>query len=170
MERTRNAMKVITRQAAPGDVDTVLSILQEAAAWLTQMGQPLWRLDELTRETVRADVNAGIFFLFEIDGAVVGTVKFQLTDDFIWPDLDPSDSAFIHRLAIRRSAAGGQLSARILQWAIEETRRRGRSYLRLDCEASRAKLRALYESFGFQHVDDRQAGPYFVSRYQLPIT
>ena len=55
----------------------------------------------------------------------------------------------------------------MIRWAIEEARRHGRDYLRLDCEASRPKLRAIYEKFGFLHRDDRQVGPYFVSRYEI---
>jgi hypothetical protein len=39
----------------------------------------------------------------------------------------------------------------------------------LDCEASRPRLRAVYERFGFRHLDDRQVGPYYVSRYTLVV-
>jgi hypothetical protein len=41
--------------------------------------------------------------------------------------------------------------------------------LRLDCEASRPRLRAVYEGFGFRHHSDRQVGPYFVSRYEYAL-
>ena len=51
-----------------------------------------------------------------------------------------------------------------------ETVRAGRHFLRLDCEASRPRLRAVYERSGFQHHSDRQVGPSYVSRYQLPLS
>jgi hypothetical protein len=58
----------------------------------------------------------------------------------------------------------------LLRWAARRAHAIGRSFLRLDCEASRPRLRAIYERFGFVHHSDRQVGPYFVSRYELDVT
>jgi hypothetical protein len=55
----------------------------------------------------------------------------------------------------------------MLKWAVEHARGLGRRYLRLDCEASRVRLRKVYEQFGFRHHSDRHVGPYFVSRYEF---
>jgi hypothetical protein len=33
----------------------------------------------------------------------------------------------------------------------------------------RPRLRAVYERHGFRHHSDRQVGPHFVSRYELPL-
>jgi orotate phosphoribosyltransferase len=57
----------------------------------------------------------------------------------------------------------------MMRWAVERARALGRRYLRLDCEASRARLRKVYEQFGFRHHSDRHVGPYFVSRYEFEI-
>jgi GNAT superfamily N-acetyltransferase len=98
-----------------------------------------------------------------------GVVKFQLEDSLFWPDVSPKQSAFVHRLAVKRHFAGGNISSALLRWAVEKTRSLGREYLRLDCEASRDRLRAIYERFGFRHHSDRQVGPYFVSRYEYKV-
>jgi hypothetical protein len=157
------------RQATPSDTPAVSSILVEAAQWLIDRGVPMWRADELSPETIAADVNAGLFFLAEKDSDAVATIKFQLTDHLFWPDVDQVDSAFIHRLAVRRSHAGGAASGALLGWARRRATDLGRRYLRLDCEASRARLRATYERYGFRHHSDRQVGPYFVARYELRL-
>jgi GNAT superfamily N-acetyltransferase len=81
-----------------------------------------------------------------------------------------NDSAFIHRLAVRRRFAGGEISSALLLWAIARTHTLGRRYLRLDCEASRARLRALYERIGFRFHSNKQVGPYFVARYEFDVT
>jgi GNAT superfamily N-acetyltransferase len=86
-----------------------------------------------------------------------------------WPDVLQAESAFIHRLAVKRDFAGGHVSSALLQWAVERTRSLGRRYLRLDCVASRPRLRAIYERFGFRHHSDKQVGPYFVSRYEYEV-
>jgi GNAT superfamily N-acetyltransferase len=97
-----------------------------------------------------------------------GTVRFQLEDEEFWPD-DPGDhAAYVHRLAVRRNFAGGAVSAALLAWALERTRALHRRVLRLDCDADRPGLRAVYERFGFRLHSFRQVGPYYVARYELP--
>lgn len=57
----------------------------------------------------------------------------------------------------------------LMRWAVERAAALGRRYVRLDCEASRLRLRAVYERFGFRHHSDRQVGPYFVARYEYVV-
>ena len=162
-------MPIRIRQAESADVENVSAVLREAAAWLALRGQPLWRGDELTAERVAADVNECLFFVAECDGEVAGVVKFQLEDPLFWPDVPTGEAAFVHRLAVRRRFAGGVVSTALLDWAARRARSLGKQYLRLDCEASRLRLRAVYERFGFRHHSDRQVGPYFVARYEYPL-
>jgi GNAT superfamily N-acetyltransferase len=161
---------IIISQALPREVESVSSVLLEAAAWLQERGIPMWRGDELSAERIATDVADGHFFLAKCGGEAVGAIKFQLEDTLFWPDTPADEAAFVHRLAVRRAFAGGQLSALLLRWAAERAMSLGKRFLRLDCEASRPRLRAVYESCGFQHHSDRQVGPYFVSRYELPLS
>ncbi|HUD45692.1 MAG TPA: GNAT family N-acetyltransferase [Candidatus Baltobacteraceae bacterium] len=162
-------MTVSIRQAGPDDAQTVSGILTEAARWLEDRGMTMWRDGELTAASVAADVAAGLFHLAEADLEPAGTIKFQLQDKLFWPDIRQEESAFIHRLAVRRKFAGRAISTALLQWAVERARGLECRYLRLDCEAARPRLRAVYEGFGFRHHSDRQVGPYFVSRYEYAI-
>jgi GNAT superfamily N-acetyltransferase len=157
------------RQALPQDIDTVAGILREAAGWLEERGMLMWRDDELLPSSIAAGVHAGLFFLAECDGEPAGTVRFQLEDKMFWPDVEQNDSAFIHRLAVKRRFAGGELSSALLLWAIARTHSLGRRYLRLDCEASRPRLRAIYEQVGFRFHSNKQVGPYFVARYEYDV-
>jgi hypothetical protein len=157
------------RQAAIGDTEEVSSILREAARWLEERGDALWRDDELRADRITSEVADGFYFLGEGSTGAVATVRFQLEDSSFWPDSRPGESAFIHRLAIGRSAAGGVAAAAMLGWGVDRTRSLGRRYLRLDCEAARLRLRAVYERFGFRHHSDRQVGPYFVARYEFEV-
>jgi GNAT superfamily N-acetyltransferase len=163
-------MRLSIRQAAIQDIDVVSDILREAAAWLEQSGMPLWRQDELQPNNIAADVHSGLFFLAKRDGEPAGTIKYQLEDQLFWPDVPQNDSAFIHRLAVRRRFAGGEISSALILWAISRTHALGRRYLRLDCEASRTRLRALYERIGFRFHSNKQVGPYFVARYEYDVT
>jgi GNAT superfamily N-acetyltransferase len=163
-------MRPSIRQATQQDTLKVSEVLCEAARWLEQRGMAMWRDDELVPSCISADVDAGLFFVAECNDETVGVVKFQLEDREFWPDVLLSESAFVHRLAVKRSFAGGRISSALLNWAVERACSLHKAYLRLDCDASRPKLRAVYERFGFVHHSDRQVGPYYVSRYEYRVT
>ncbi len=163
-------MSLRIRQATQADTEAVAAVLLEAAQWLERTGARMWRDDELLPSRIAEDVAAGSFFLAEQEGEIAGVIKFQLEDELFWPDQPLGESACVHRLAVRRHFAGGAVSSALLRWAVEQARTLGKKYLRLDCEAARMKLRAVYERFGFRHHSDRQVGPYHVSRYEYRLT
>ncbi|MCC5666623.1 GNAT family N-acetyltransferase [Nostoc sp. CHAB 5784] len=162
-------MYISIRQATIQDTVIVSDVLLEAALWLQERGMPLWRDSEVSPESISEDVANGLFFIAECAGEPAGTIKFQLEDLLFWPDISQEESAFLHRLAIRRHYSGGKVSSALLTWAVKHTQTLGRHYLRLDCDASRLRLRAIYEGFGFRHHSNRQVGAYFVSRYEYEI-
>lgn len=149
----------------------VESILREASRWAdARLGVVMWSEGERAPEHIASDVRSGSFFVAEHDADAAGVIRFQLEDRLFWPDLaDPSDSVFIHRLAVRRAFAGQGASTALLQWAVERGRSLGRRYLRLDCDDERARLKALYERFGVRLHSQRQVGSYYVARYEYEL-
>jgi GNAT superfamily N-acetyltransferase len=160
------------RQAGADDLQVVRDILQEASHFADARipGVVMWEQNELAPEHIAAEISAGLFFIAEADGAAAGVIRFQLDDELFWPDLmDPSRSAFIHRLAVRRLFAGQGVSVALLEWAVARARTLGKRYLRLDCDDDRPKLKTLYERCGFQLHSHRQVGPYYVARYEYKL-
>jgi GNAT superfamily N-acetyltransferase len=155
--------------AEPSEAPLVSEILLEAATWLEQRGTPMWKLDELSREHIAAEVAQGLFALARWDRDAAGTIRFELEDRLFWPDMPEGEAAYVHRLAVRRRFAGGSVSSALLDWAVQRTRGAGRKLLRLDCEVARPRLRAVYERFGFRHHSERHVGPYVVARYELRV-
>jgi GNAT superfamily N-acetyltransferase len=159
----------IIRQARPADAAAIQRMLEDAARWVDALGVVMWDEGELAPDRVEREIAAGQFYLAEIDGDAAGAVRFQLEDELFWPDLAEPDSAFIHRLVVRRRYKGGGVSTALLSWAVSHTRAIGRRYLRLDCDASRPKVRAVYERFGFQFHSFRQVETYYVARYEYAV-
>lgn len=163
-------MAVVIRQATADDTSAIAATLIEAAEWVRQLDDSImWVEGELDEHRVRGEVEAGLFVVAEADGAVIGAMRFQLEDQLFWPDIDGRESAFVHRLAVRRSHAGQGISVALLQWGVDRARGLGKRYLRLDCDADRTRLRELYERFGFTLHSYRQVGAYYVARYELQI-
>lgn len=162
-------MTITVRQATLEDLAIVSDILWEAAQWLEQKGMPLWNKDEVCPNTIYPDVIAGLYYLAFHDNTPAAVVRFQLEDPQFWSDISQTDSAFLHRLAVRRTFAGGTVVTELLNWAVAHARCLGKRYLRLDCAFDRVHLRLRYERFGFRHHSDRQVGPYFVARYDYQL-
>jgi ribosomal protein S18 acetylase RimI-like enzyme len=158
------------RRAGRGEDGLVAGVLHEAEEWLRGRGLSLWTDSELRRDEIEAHVAEGRFFLALVGDEVAGTMRFDLEDPEVWPDVEPVGSAFVHRLAVRRAHAGGGVSGALLGWALERARAMGLDYLRLDCEAHRPKLKRLYEGFGFTYHSDVLVGPIRLARYEIPLT
>ena len=154
------------RPATMADADLIHGMLLQAEAWLRERGMPMWDPEELDAHRLRRDVAAGMHHLALVEGEPAGTIRFQLQDEEYWPELLGSDEdAYVHRLAVTPAFTGRGVGAALLEWAAEHTAAIGRSFLRLDCDHHRHRLRRFYERNGFRYPSARQVGRFRVARY-----
>lgn len=156
---------LVLTPATPTDVETVRSLLEEVSAWLLGMGLRQWpeRFDD---EWFVPALQDGHTWLARRGEDLVGTITLQWDDELVW-GARPPDAGYVHRLAVRRGAAGS--GSELLVWAEGETRRAGREFLRLDCWSENARLRAYYEANGFEHRGDTVEWDWTVSRYEKRV-
>lgn len=124
----------------------------------------LYRADEFTRKhtaTVEADVEPGYYAAFaaiakdprnsllvaEHDGVVAGS--FQLT--FV-PDMQPDgrDVAIIENVIVGAADRGHGVGAAMMRWAIEESRAKNCSQVKLTSNNARADAHRFYQHLGFE--------------------
>jgi GNAT superfamily N-acetyltransferase len=153
---------VRVRRARPDEIEVVLAVLADAAAWLRARGVEQWP-DRFATDWVMPAIEAGESWLAEIDGQIVGSLVVQWADPLFWTGY-PGDAGYLHRLAVRRHGDG--LGARLLLWAEGHAAAEGKTYLRLDCVASNESLRAYYERAGYEHVGDVTVDEFTQARYQ----
>lgn len=162
------------RRADAGQVDLVLEVLNDAARWLRGIGVQQWPT-AFSAPAVSPAIEDGFTWLAMRDSQPIGTITLDWADS-LWPD--DGDAGYVHRLAVRRSAAG--LGADLLAWAVKQARAKGRLYLRLDCIASNQALRDCYERLGFVYGSEAEVGGSpgqrlatgrmtTVSLYELPL-
>jgi len=142
------------RAAGPNELDDVLGVLDDAAAWLQVIGmteqwpasfsaEPAW-VERFTRWTAEGRV----FIARDANGVAVGCFRLLDADDHIWTN-ESGSALYLHSLAVVRRAAGQDVAKAMLDWAVAFAARRGIEELRLDCWAGNERLKRYYVDAGF---------------------
>ena len=136
------------RKARTADLETVLSILEDAARWIVHQRLPGWTPGSFSRRRIAEIVGRGEMYLALLADQAVGTFALQWSDEETWGRV--SDNAgYIHGLAVHRDFAGMGVGRELLRRAEDRVSRSGRKYLRLDCVADNKALNAYYQRAGF---------------------
>jgi protein-tyrosine phosphatase len=151
----------VTRASAE-ELDEVVAVLSEAAAWLRLRGIDQWP-DPYPAEWVAGSIGRGETYLARENGVVVGTITLRWADPAFWGE-QPPVAGYVHGLAVRRELAGR--GPELLEWAEERVREAGRDLLRLDCRTENARLRGYYERHGFEHRGDTTVDDFRTSLYE----
>lgn len=161
------------RVSAASEIELSAGIIEEVVAWGAGAGMPSWSPGSFTGQDsvgvsrLRGDIASGGLYLIWRRDRPVGTFSLLESDPIYWPD--GGDAAmYLHRFAVSRDAAGAGGFA--VEWCLRETRRRGRSYVRLDCLADNAGIRRYYERFGFTAVEEVVITGTRYSLYEVPVT
>lgn len=112
-----------------------------------------WRI-----ERIRSYVDDGLTYLaIDSSGCSVGT--FTLTDradpEFAsgWPE-GTDNALYLFRMAVSRTAAGGDIGGQMLDWVAHEAARLDKKWLRIDIHRRNPSLRTYYEQKGFTKVGE----------------
>jgi GNAT superfamily N-acetyltransferase len=127
-----SAASIEITRAKPGEEATASAIVQEAERWLAGSGRAMWGPEDWAPDTLRAFAAAGELYLARLNGEPVGTLVLQWEDPVNWPEVTEGDSAFVHRLAVKRAVAGTGVSHALLEYAKRVAQQAGRKYLRLE--------------------------------------
>ena len=144
------------RAARSEDVEVVGGLLDDATAWVGDLGYQQWPLP-YPREEIALAIARGEVYVGEEDGDAVGTVTVLADDPVYWGERTP-DALYVHKLAVRRDRAGRGIGAALVEWVDAHALESGRVFLRLDCLRDDAGIRRYYERLGFAHCGDLHDG------------
>lgn len=137
--------------ARRGNIPEVQGMLSTASRRAAALGYKQW-WDPFPVEVIEHSVARGETYLAVEKGSVLGTIALSWDDPKFWGERPP-DAGYVHRLCTTADAARG-LGVEMLTWADITAAKRDRDWLRLDTPASNLRLRAYYESLGFQLHDE----------------
>jgi predicted N-acetyltransferase YhbS len=159
---------VNVRRAHQEDALTIADLLDEATAWVGELGFSQWPLP-FPRDQLAAAIGRGEVYVVESEeGEAVATVS-MLADDPTYWGARPPDAYYVHKLAVRRDRAGRGIGAAIVEWANAEAAEAGREFLRLDCLGDNLGIRDYYEDLGFEHRGDLVLDGRTMSLYERSV-
>lgn len=152
-----------------GDLQAAAGVVEATARHQEALGRTLWPPASVTPERLARHYPAPSWHVAWRGGAAVGAFSLLESDPPFWPDDPPGEALYLHKLAVHPTCQGQGLAHTLLEHAVQVTRESGRPWLKLDTAASRPALRGLYETFGFEPVDEREVFDFRVVRYRLPV-
>ena len=146
------------RKTTKEDIKEIMPIFDEARGTIAALGIDQWQNGYPSEEVIFADIEKDQSYLCELDGKVRGTFAMlengEPTYDKIydghWQTGDDSrDYIAIHRVAISVSSRGSGLSGKIIGYAAEFAKEKGRKSLRIDTHRGNVVMRRMLEKNGF---------------------
>jgi len=156
-------------EAIKGDVENSILIMREVADWGRLRGLNLWKDEDLTEEKLIGNALKEDFCIGRVQGKNACCMILQWKDDFFWPKAKENEAGYIHKLCVRREYAGTGLPGKMVEFAIEECKRRNIHYLRLDTGWKNKNLCNLYRSLGFSIVDKFPLGNGAFALFEMKI-
>ena len=155
------------RRARIEDVPVVAEMLDEATAFVKTMGRDQWPVP-FPHGELRQRIARGELYVVEVDGEPAATFTLLVDDPKFWGERPP-DAVYLHKLAVRRAFAGQGLGVRIVEWVVSEAERRGRTFIRLDCQRDLPGIRRYYERLGFELRGELERGDFAWALYERRV-
>lgn len=114
-----------------------------------------WRPGELDADRLREWVGDGEVFAARLGRELIGGLLVMWSDRWFWGDRDDGSAGYTHGLLVDRRHKGRGLGRRLLAFAEEHIRDRGRCLARLDTRSTNASLRAYYREAGYREVGEQ---------------
>ncbi|HUC95640.1 MAG TPA: GNAT family N-acetyltransferase [Candidatus Saccharimonadia bacterium] len=150
------------------NADTAINILRNVAQWMQDTGlshDEAWNPDNMNLEYLGQYAKPDEFFVATVEGKPAAAAIIQseqIAQD--WASVDGETfppAIYVHWLAVEREFAGQRLPKVLLDYAYGVAKEKQLPVIRLDTDASKSKLREIYESQGYEIVkiiqeDNRQ--------------
>jgi GNAT superfamily N-acetyltransferase len=147
------------RPAVTSDLELILHMIDEAAAWLratdTNQWDKPWPNERERDVRVERGLDAGGTWLVEDDGIPVATITCKPdADPELWTKMEQAEPAvYVSRLVVSRGHAGQGIGAELINWAGRWAGRQyGARWIRIDVWTTNIALHQYYEDLGFWFV------------------
>ena len=132
------------------DIEGILALYQAARDLQTEKKMVIWPISE--RSFIEKEIQEQRQWKLIIGNIIACNWAITFNDREIWGEKDKNDSIFIHRIATNPVMRGNRYINRIVEWAKEYARQKGKKFIRLDTLGNNTKLIEHYTSAGFEFL------------------
>src|SRR4030095_9693403 len=132
------------------DSDKILSLYQSARDLQTQKGMVVW--PEFEKNFIEKEINEQRQWKLVINDSIACNWAITFSDKEIWGEKDKDDTIYIHLMATNPIFRGNRYIDKIVVWAKEYSKQKGKQFVRLDTLGNNTKLIEHYTSAGFQFL------------------
>lgn len=169
------------RKTRETDRTEVLKIYDQAKAYFKSQGIDQWQDGYPDEECLTADMEDGISYVVEENGAVIATAVIMVGKDACYDVIEDGEwlshaeeYGVIHRVAVAEDKKGNGLGVWLLNRAEGMCRARGARYMRMDTHEDNLSMQRLllkcgYQSCGIVYVEDGTKRIAFEKRVTAPL-
>lgn len=133
------------------DLGTIFKLFEYSIRYQEKKGYPVWR--NYDKNAIIRDIENRNQYKVAINSDTLIVFSVCYTDKVIWRALDQGNSVYLHRIVVNPDFKGQKLFGTILEWAIEHSKQKGLSSIRMDTWAANPTIIDYYKSFGFAIIE-----------------
>jgi hypothetical protein len=164
--------------ASLGDLDDVMTLLDQRIQWLRDQGSDQWNVGRTFRNRMINSIDRGETWLMREGNEPVGTLSLSPDGDpDFWTPRELKEPAlYLGKMASSLSRRGQKLGVKMIQWSREWAGIKNMNYVRWDVWRTNAELQQYYRAIGGNYlrtveVADRWSGALFqVSAVSVGVT
>lgn len=130
----------------------IFELFEHSIHYQEKKGYPVWK--NYDKSAIVKDIEMGHHYKVVVDSTIAIVFSVRYADKIIWRDLDTGSSMYLHRIVVNPAYKGQRLFGKILDWAIEHSKQKGLSNIRMDTWAANPTIIEYYKSFGFMFIEN----------------
>jgi len=134
------------------DLPKIFELFDHSIEYQEKNGYPVWR--DYDKGAIMKDIENKNQYKVIIDSATAIVFSICYADKVIWRALDKGDSIYLHRIVVNPIFKGRKLFGLVLDWAIQHSKQKGLSNIRMDTWATNITIIKYYQSFGFDFIEN----------------
>ncbi len=143
------------RLANLNELDRIMEIINDGKSALRGMKIPQWRGEYPDVNTIKKDIEAHEFYVFEQGGEIVSVMSLVTDHDPSYDTLTgewrTNSYTAVHRLAVDKEHMGCGYASRLLDFAIEKSCEMGYESIRIDTHKENIPVIKLANKYGFEY-------------------
>ena len=131
------------------DIDAVFNIYNQATSYQKTVNNKSWRGFE--RALIEKEIAENRHYIIKEGNEIACTFVITFNDLIIWKQASKDPAIYLHRIATSPKFRGRSYVKKIIEWAKEYAKQKGKEYIRLDTHSGNERINKYYSSCGFTY-------------------